>query len=165
MKKFFVFLIAALVLLSPVCAHAAQLPGDGEYTASAALSGGSGKASVESPMKITVSGGKAEATVVWSSPYYTYMLVDGVKYEPVQDEGNSTFIVPVTLDEDIAFSAETIAMSEPHVIDYTLRIDSSTLTPASGGNSQSAYIVIAVLAVLAVFSYVTIEHRKRSIKK
>ena len=33
----------------------------------------------------------------------------------------------ITLDEDIAVSALTTAMSEPHLIDYTLHFDSATL--------------------------------------
>ena len=37
---------------------------DGEYTAAAALSGGFGRASVQSPAKLTVSGGKASAEIV-----------------------------------------------------------------------------------------------------
>ena len=54
------------------------------------------------------------------------MTVNGVDYTPVNDGGNSTFEIPVTLDEDIAVSAETVAMSTPHTIDYTLHFDSST---------------------------------------
>ena len=40
---------------------------------------------------INVEGDKATATIVWSSPNYDYMLVDGEKYEPVNKDGNYTF--------------------------------------------------------------------------
>lgn len=101
---------------------------DGTYTVEVALGGGTGKATVESPATLTVSGGVMTATLVWSSPNYDQMVVDGVQYLPVNASGNSTFEVPVAaLDEDIAVQAETTAMSEPHMIDYTLRFDSSTL--------------------------------------
>lgn len=101
---------------------------DGEYTIGVTLSGGSGKATVESPAKLMVSGGKMIAVIVWSSPNYDLMVVDGEQYLPVPRAGNSTFEIPVSaLDKDIAIQAETTAMSEPHMIDYTLRFDSSTL--------------------------------------
>ncbi len=100
---------------------------DGEYTVDVTLSGGAGKASVSSPAKITVSDGKITAEIVWSSPNYEYMTLDGVQYDRVNTEGNSTFIIPVELDREIAVSALTTAMSEPHLIDYTLFFDGSTM--------------------------------------
>ncbi|MBE6473885.1 MAG: hypothetical protein E7Z99_10095 [Coriobacteriaceae bacterium] len=101
---------------------------DGEYTIGVTLSGGSGKATVESPAKLMVSGDKMIAVIVWSSPNYDLMVVDGEQYLPVPRAGNSTFEIPVSaLDKDIAIQAETTAMSEPHMIDYTLRFDSSTI--------------------------------------
>ena len=75
-----------------------------------------------------VKDGKVTADIVWSSPNYEYMLVDDVQYDPIQTEGNSEFQIPVTLDEDVAVSALTVAMSQPHLIDYTLHFDSVTLS-------------------------------------
>lgn len=100
---------------------------DGTYTCEVVLQGGSGRASVESPAKLTVESGQITAEITWSSPNYEYMLEDGTQYDPVQTEGNSTFQIPVVLDEDIAVSALTVAMSEPHLIDYTLHFDSRSL--------------------------------------
>ena len=46
------------------------------------------------------------ATIVWSSPNYDYMLVDGEKYLPVNTDGNSTFEIPVAaLDTALAVTA------------------------------------------------------------
>ena len=87
---------------------------------SVSLSGGSGRASIASPTTIVKDGDTYTATITWSSSNYDKMTVDGVDYAPVNDGGNSTFEIPVTLDEDIAVSAETVAMSTPHTIDYTL---------------------------------------------
>ncbi len=100
---------------------------DGEYTADVTLTGGSGKASVSSPANIFIKNGQLTAEVIWSSSHYEYMTVDGVRYDLVNTEGNSTFIIPITLDSDIAVSALTTAMSEPHLIDYTLHFDSASL--------------------------------------
>ena len=94
---------------------------DGEYMTDVALSGGSGKASVQSPAKITVKDGKATAEIIWSSNKYDYMIVDGERYEPVSVEEHSVFEIPVLwFDRPISVSADTTAMSEPHLIDYTL---------------------------------------------
>lgn len=96
---------------------------DGEYEAELTLEGGTGKASVESPAKLVVEDGKATLTLKWSSQYYDYMKIDGEKYEPVNDEGNSVFEIPVTkLNEPIDVIADTTAMSQPHEIEYRLTV-------------------------------------------
>ncbi len=103
------------------------MPQAGEYTCEVTLNGGSGRASVASPAEISSDGETLTATIQWSSPHYEYMIVDGVQYDPIQQEGNSTFQIPVVLDADMAVSASTVAMSEPHLVEYTLYFDSATL--------------------------------------
>ena len=94
---------------------------DGAYTCDVTLEGGSGRATVESPAALTVADGRMTATIVWSSPNYDYMLVDGEKYLPTNTEGNSTFEIPVAaLDTPLDVVGDTIAMSTPHEIEYTL---------------------------------------------
>ena len=98
-----------------------EVPADGAYPCKVTLEGGSGKASVESPAALTVADGKMTATIVWSSPNYDYMIVDGEKYLPTNTEGNSTFEIPVAaLDTALSVTADTVAMSKPHEIEYTL---------------------------------------------
>ena len=101
---------------------------DGDYTMAVTMTGGSGRASIQSPANITVKDGEMTAQIVWSSPHYEYMTLDGVQYDPVNTEGNSTFLIPVTPDTDITVQALTTAMSEPHLIEYVLHFDGSTLT-------------------------------------
>lgn len=104
---------------------------DGRYMVEAVLDGGSGKASVESPAELRVEAGKAFATIIWSSANYDYMKVDDVKIEWAGGEGNSTFEIPVkAFDWRMPVLADTIAMSEPHEIEYTLTFDSSTIKRA-----------------------------------
>ena len=103
------------------------VPQAGSYTCAVTLAGGSGRASVASPAELTSDGETLTATIQWSSPHYSYMIVDGVQYDPIQQEGNSTFRIPVALDADMAVSALTTAMSEPHLVEYTLYFDSTTL--------------------------------------
>ena len=103
------------------------IPQAGSYLCAVELTGGSGRASVSSPAVLVSDGDTLMATIQWSSPHYTYMIVDDVQYDPIQEEGNSTFRIPVTLDRDIPVSACTVAMSTPHLVEYTLRFDSTTL--------------------------------------
>ena len=105
----------------PLIQEAAETPADGEYSVSVTLEGGSGRATVESPAALTVADGKMTAAIVWSSPNYDYMIVDGEKYLPTNTEGNSTFEIPVAaLGTPLAVTADTVAMSTPHEIEYTL---------------------------------------------
>ena len=104
---------------------------DGTYTAEVTLEGGSGRASIESPSTLTVKDGKVTASIVWSSPNYDYMLVNDEKYLPVNTEGNSAFEIPVAaFDTALDVIADTVAMSKPHEIEYTLTFDSSTIKTA-----------------------------------
>lgn len=100
---------------------------EGEYTVEVTLTGGTGKASVESPAKLVSKNFTLWAEIVWSSSHYEYMLVDGVQYDRLEGDGNSVMRIPVVLDEDMTVSALTTAMSEPHLIEYTLHFDSSTV--------------------------------------
>ena len=115
----------------PATDEAAETPADGSYTCAVTLEGGSGRATVDSPAALNVADGTMTATIVWSSPNYDYMLIDGEKYLPVNTDGNSTFEIPVAaLDTALAVTADTVAMSTPHEIDYTLTFDSTTLAAA-----------------------------------
>ena len=97
-------------------------------TVEVTLSGGSGRASVASPCGLEKDeNDQYWAIIVWSSKNYEFMLVDRVQYDPIQEAGNSTFRIPVQLDEDMPVSAQTVAMSEPHLVDYTLHFDGSTI--------------------------------------
>ena len=112
----------------PKAEEAAETPADGEYSVNVTLEGGSGRATVESPAALTVADGKMTAVILWSSPNYDYMIVDGEKYEPVNKDGNSTFEIPVTVfDAEMEVTADTVAMSTPHEIEYTLNFDSSSM--------------------------------------
>lgn len=98
-----------------------EVPADGSYTVEAVLQGGSGKASVQSPARLTVENGAMTATVIWSSKNYDRMIVNGQEYAPTYENGLSCFTIPVSaLGTPLPVQAETTAMSQPHMIDYTL---------------------------------------------
>ncbi len=100
---------------------------DGTYSMEMTFEGGSGKAKILSPVEMTVIDGQAIATLQWSSPNYDYMVVNGEKYLPVNTEGDSVFEVPVLMfDEPMAVIGDTMAMSTPHEVEYTLTFHSDT---------------------------------------
>ena len=108
-----------------------------KYEVAIAMEGGSGRATIQSPAKAVAKDGAFVATIVWSSSNYDQMIVDGVKYLPVNKEGNSTFEIPIpSLDCTLNVQAETVAMSTPHMIDYTLTFSSSASTKQSDASSQ-----------------------------
>ena len=94
---------------------------DGMYSVNVELQGGSGRATVDSVATVTVTDGQAMATIVWSSTYYDYMIVDDEKYLNENEGGNSTFTFPITgVPCEMEVIGDTTAMSTPHEIEYTL---------------------------------------------
>ena len=107
---------------------------DGSYTIELTMEGGSGRASIQSPAQLAIADGAATATLEWSSPNYDYMLVNGEKYLPVNTEGNSVFEVPVeALDAPLTMIGDTVAMSTPHEVEYTVTFHTETLESAESG--------------------------------
>ena len=96
------------------------------------LSGGSGRAGVESPAKIVIDGDKCIARIIWSSPNYDYMIVNEEKLLPVNSDGNSVFEIQMcSFDEPLDVIADTVAMSKPHEIEYTISFDADSLMPVN----------------------------------
>lgn len=130
---------------------------DGIYSVDITMTGGTGRAYISSPVQLTVSGGSMTAKVEWSSSNYDLMIVDGKEFLPVNNEGNSVFEIPVnTLDEPLSVQAETLAMSEPHLIDYVITFDRSSLPAENGANipliaGGSALGAVVVIGAVIVF--------------
>ena len=88
------------------------------------------------------------------------MEVDGKEYRPVNTEGNSLFVIDVSgLDSDIPVKAETLAMSTPHMIDYTLRFDSATVRKT--GDGLTTMIVTCALGAAILAGAAAAVFRKR----
>jgi len=120
---------------------------DGSYTIEVTMTGGTGRSQIKSPAELEIENGIMTAEIVWSSNSYDYMEVDGKEYYPVSSEEYSTFLVEApALDTDIPILAETLAMSEPHLIEYTLNFNSETLKE-NDTFPLSAAVVGAVIAV------------------
>ncbi len=101
---------------------------DGTYTVNVTLAGGSGRASIQSPTELTVADGVATAEIIWSSSNYDYMMVGATKYEPIEGTETSVFEIPVTkFGTKMAVQADTTAMSQPYLIDYTLTFDADSI--------------------------------------
>ena len=92
----------------------------------------SGKAKVQSPTPLTVENGQCTAVIGWSSKNYDYMKVGDEQIMPLPDTETSTFRIPVRFfDRPMAVIADTVAMSEPHEISYSLRFDSESIEALS----------------------------------
>ena len=105
---------------------------DGEYTVDAALEGGSGRAKIQSPCRLRIKDGAAAAEIVWGSANYDYMKVDGAQIPAEIRDGHSVCVIPVAaFDRSLHVIADTTAMSRPHEIEYTLRVEAASITPTA----------------------------------
>lgn len=137
---------------------------DGTYTAEVSLSGGTGRAGIKSPAELSVSGEEMTARIEWSSPSYDLMIVDGERYLPVNREGDSVFLIPVAdLSLPLDVEAETVAMSEPHLIAYTLTFDPDSLRPArSSGIPAPVWAAVGAAAVLGILCALLLRRRRKA---
>lgn len=139
---------------------------DGVYTIEVALSGGSGKASITTPARLTVVNGKMTLEVEWSSNKYDLMIVGGENYLPVSTEGNSVFMIPVSsVDSPLAVQAETLAMSEPHLIDYEIIFDTSSVKGNGESGSSLPLIIGASIVIICAAVAAVMISRKKGKKK
>lgn len=141
------------------------LDSDGVYMIDVSLSGGSGKASITTPARLTVENGKMTLEVEWSSSKYDLMIVEGENYLPVNTEGNSVFMIPVAaIDSPLAVKAETLAMSEPHLIDYEIVFDASSVKKEGGSAFPAVIGAVVGVIVIAAAAAVIISRVKRKKK-
>lgn len=117
-----VILLACAIFLLSSCGKEESQLSDGSYEANVELSGGTGRASIDSPAEITVKGGQIFASIRFSSENYDYMIVDDLRYENEAASGErSLFTIPLEkLPCEIDVIADTTAMSVPHEIEYTI---------------------------------------------
>lgn len=125
---------------------------DGGYSIQVDLEGGSGKAGVVSPTVLIVRDGKAFTQLQWSSSNYDYMIVDGEKYLPVNEEGmNSVFEIPIlAMDEPVEVTADTTAMGTPHEVEYTLLFYADSIGSKGQLPQEAAKRVVGVALVIIV---------------
>lgn len=108
---------------------------DGVYTPDQfSWSGGSGRLAYIKCTKIRVSGGRAYATIVFSSSSYDRLKASGHVYSK-SGGGLSTFVVPVRLNTNNTIIGRTTAMSQAHWVEYYIY---PYVAKASGSSSKSS---------------------------
>lgn len=108
---------------------------DGVYTPDKfSWSGGSGRLAYIDCSKITVTGGKAYATIVFGSSGYDLVKASGRTYAK-GGGGLSAFVIPVKLNANNTIVARTVAMSQPHWITYSIYVYSSAAALAGDGGA------------------------------
>ena len=125
---------------------------DGEYAIDVTMTGGSGKASIQSPTLLTLNDGIAYATITWSSSNYDYMIVDGQKYlNESEEDANSRFMIPIAdLTQDVPVIADTLAMGTPHEVQYVLTFDPASIASKSTLPQEGAKRVLIMAAVIII---------------
>ena len=169
MKKIYAILLA-IFLLTGVCpiplyaastvtasANAEDDTGisdltDGEYAIDVTMTGGSGKATIQSPTLLTLNDGIAYASITWSSSNYDYMIVDGQKYlNESEEDVNSHFTIPIAdLTQDTPVIADTLAMGTPHEVQYVLTFDPASIASKSTLPQEGAKRVLIMAAIIII---------------
>ncbi len=99
------------------------------YLIDIGFEGGTGKAYIESPVEVSSVDGDLTAVFVWNSVNYDYMIVGGVRYDNENPGGPSTFTVSIdNITEPLTVIGDTVAMSTPHEIEYTVVWGEATVT-------------------------------------
>lgn len=123
----------------------ASLP-EGDLKAEITLSGGTGKTTIQSPADVHIENGVITAEIVWSSSNYDLMIVDGREYTPVSVDGGAKFVVEIpSLNEPLNIQARTVAMSTPHLIDYTITVSSEEVVTGESDGSDSTSVDLSSL--------------------
>ena len=125
---------------------------DGEYSIEVNMTGGSGRASISSPTLLTVRDGKAYATLIWSSTYYDYMILEEEYYlNLTEDGGPSRFEIPITaMDTPIPVIADTTAMGDPVEIHYELTFYEESIGEKGQIPQEAAKKVLMISAAIIV---------------
>lgn len=120
---------------------------DGTYQADDfTFSGGTGKTTAEC-LEINVRNGKSYATLQVKSANYQYLLTGAtwgddsagkIQFNTTMSEGTSTTEIPIALNKDVAITGKTIAMSNPHEIDYFVNISFATPAQATRHSGSTA---------------------------
>ena len=106
---------------------------DGSWEAELSLEG-KGRLKLISPMKIEVKNGKAEGLLVFDSSNYDYIIINGVRYDALEGEEKSSFLIPVEVfDAAIPMTADSVAIKGMQVEqDYLLTVS----LPAGAGKAE-----------------------------
>lgn len=140
MKQTFLRLLALALCLAlwgtGALAGASGLP-EGEYAPDGfTFSGGTGKVSITCP-KLVVKGETVTATLVFSSPNYPKVTVDGVEYAASHGDRTSIFEIPARVNEDMTVVGTTTAMSMPHDVEYVIHIWVGQTPPEETADEQA----------------------------
>lgn len=115
---------------------------EGDFKSELTLSGGTGRVTLQSPAEVHIENGVITVEMIWSSPNYDLMIVDGKEYKPTSVEGGARFIVEISsFDTPLKIQAETVAMSAPKMIDYTLTVSGKEILANEAESSGADFAV------------------------
>ena len=164
-KRIWLAVLALCLVMMPAAARAESAAlEDGEYRVDVTLEGGSGRSGILSPAVLLVQDGQPYIRIEWDSSHYDYMKVEDETYLPVNEEGNSVFEIPVPVfDEPVTVIGDTTAMSVPHEIEYTLTVDSASVSRAGQASwyNNQAFWICAAAAAAVLAAAVIYGRRKR----
>lgn len=123
--------------------------------------GGTGKTRITCP-SIVIENGVVYGNILFSSKKYTKINLNDKDYPVLSNENGSLFKIPVILNQDMVIKATTVAMTEAHDIDYTIKItqDTSKFTPKPEEKADYTAVDAALAKVPSDLSVYTDETAK-----
>lgn len=129
------------------------------YTIEAMAAGDGDLGTIQTPTSIFVKDKKATVVLIWDTPDYDHMIVDGEKILAKSREGGSIFWIPVTAwDEDVPMivGCETGKQREEA---FTLYLDTSTIKKQ--GNYGPLYVLIVINIILAFLNALNMIRKRK----
>lgn len=155
-------IITGTVFCGDLQAFADDEYADGTYPVEFTFEGGTGKGGVEA-VEAELAGGEVKTLVItMTSPNYDYCIYYGEQYINSSKEGNSVFTVPY-VEENFLLTADTVAMSQPHEIDYTVTLNMDSLWKAAEKGGASLPLIAGIAIVVVVIGFFAVRaSRKRA---
>lgn len=162
MKQFVIGLMACILALTSTPANIQKLL-DGEYNVDILMEGGTGRAHIKNPVKVSIKDNEAIGKIVWSSPNYDYMIVDGKTYYAEIIDDRSTFMIPITKwDEPVDMIADTTAMSIPHEISYQVTFYSDSLRNTYSKIRTTSIVLLSSMVLTGAILIIIYKKRKKN---
>ena len=174
MKKYIIQWMAALFLVAGIFAgpglgraeaaeqtavHAPIDLRNATYTVEAVMTGENGVGAIQTPTSVFVKDKKATVVLIWDTPDYNYIVVDGETIQAKSREGGSIFWIPVTAwDEEMPL---VVGCDTGNIVERSCNLVLNTSSMKKQGNNTPLYILIVINIILAFLNALNMVRKKK----
>jgi len=129
------------------------------YTIEAMVTGDGDLGTIQTPTSIFVKDKKATVVLIWDTPDYDYIIVDGERIQAKSREGGSIFWVPVTAWDEAMELVAGCDTGKARTEECSLYLDTSTIKRQ--GNNGPLYILIVINIILAFLNALNMVRKRK----